>query len=193
MIKTYPSHVAILVPSVRRSAEYLRQFGFTIGKEEEWDEEGTREIYIERERANSLLLVEPIKPGAYQRAMEKRGAGLHHLAIDVPDLEEYIRSIENSGWLIHPSSIRIMKKNHVAYLVRPGFPALIEVQENKVVPPSSIFVEQISLQMDMLFSNLLKNVGLADIVRPSIEETELSLAGKSIQLKDILSEAVFLR
>lgn len=83
MIQIQPSHVAILVPSVSRAAEYLKKFDFQIGPEEIWDGEGTKEIYIEREKQNSLLLMEPIKAGAYQKALEKRGAGLHHLAIDV--------------------------------------------------------------------------------------------------------------
>lgn len=88
-----PSHVAILVSSVRKAAAYLRQFDFQIGKEEDWDGEGTREIYVEVAKANSLLLIEPIKPGAYQRALDKRGPGLHHLAIDVLNLEKYIESL----------------------------------------------------------------------------------------------------
>ena len=61
---TFPSHVAILVPSVRKAADYLSQFNFQIGKEEVWDGEGTKEIYVERDKSNSLLLMEPIKPGA---------------------------------------------------------------------------------------------------------------------------------
>lgn len=76
-----PSHVAILVPSVRKAADHLRQFDFQIGKEEDWDGEGTREIYIEKDKANSLLLMEPIKPGAYQRALDKRGPGLPTLQL----------------------------------------------------------------------------------------------------------------
>ena len=37
------SHVALLLPSVRKAADVLRKFDFQIGKEEEWDGEGTRE------------------------------------------------------------------------------------------------------------------------------------------------------
>ena len=181
----YPSHVAILVPSVRRAADHLSQFGFEIGKEEEWDGEGTKEIYIERNKANSLLLMEPVKSGAYQRAMEKRGPGIHHLAIDVPDVEAYIQTLENSGWLLHPSSIRIMKKIRVAYLARPRFPALIEVQEMKEVNASPLFVEMIELQMEASLSRLLESIGLADIVRPSERGTQIQLAGKTIHLKDL--------
>jgi len=34
-----PSHVAILVPSARKAAEFLRQFDFQIGPEEKWEGE----------------------------------------------------------------------------------------------------------------------------------------------------------
>ena len=56
-----PSHVALLVTSVSKAAEYLRRFDFQIGPEEVWDGEGTKEIYVEKDKANSLLLMEPIK------------------------------------------------------------------------------------------------------------------------------------
>lgn len=182
MIK--PSHVAVLVSSVRKTADYLRQFDFQIGKEEEWDGEGTREIYIERDKANSLLIMEPIKPGAYQRALEKRGPGLHHLAIDVLNLESYIESLAGSGWLLHPMSIKTVRQFQTAYLARPGFPGLIEVQERKELKDLALFVDGISLKLDISLSGLLKHIGLDSIVKPS-SSTELSLAGRTIQLKDL--------
>ncbi|MEN0059868.1 MAG: VOC family protein [Bdellovibrio sp.] len=113
---TLPSHTAILVPSVRKAADYLKKFDFKIGKEEEWDGEGTKEIYVELGQANSLLLMEPIKPGAYQRALEKRGPGLHHLAVDVLNLDSFLESITLSGWLIHPISLKTMKETKTAWL-----------------------------------------------------------------------------
>lgn len=47
-IRVRPSHVAVLVPSVRKAGEFLQRFGFQIGQEEVWDSEGTKEIYVER-------------------------------------------------------------------------------------------------------------------------------------------------
>ena len=183
-LKTLPSHVAVLVPSVRKAADYLRQFDFQIGKEEDWDGEGTREIYIEKDKANSLLLMEPIKPGAYQRALEKRGPGLHHLAIDVSNLEAYIESLAGSGWLLHPMSIKTMKHSQTAYLARPGFPGLIEVQERNELIERPLFVDGVSLKIDSLLIGLLKHVGLDSIVK-SASSTELSLAGRVVLMKDL--------
>src|SRR5262245_23009735 len=45
-IDTGLNHVAILVRSVSKAAEYLRKFEFQIGEEEDFDGEGTREIYV---------------------------------------------------------------------------------------------------------------------------------------------------
>jgi hypothetical protein len=182
--KIIPSHVAVLVPSVRKAADYLQQFNFQIGKEEVWDGEGTKEIYVERDKGNSLLLMEPIKPGAYQRALEKRGPGVHHLAIDVLNLESYIDSLAGSGWLLHPISIKTMKQSQTVYLARPGFPGLIEVQERKEITEGPLFVDGVSLKIDSLLSGLLKHIGLDSIVRPS-SSAELSLAGRTIKLKDL--------
>lgn len=182
--KITPSHVAILVPSVRKAADFLRRYDFQIGKEEEWDGEGTKEIYVEREKSNSLLLMEPIKPGAYQRAMDKRGPGLHHLAIDVLRLDDYLESLAGSGWLLHPISIETMKKTRTAYLSRPGFPALIEVQEQEKLVEREIFVSNISIALDASLTKLIKHIGLENIVKTSIETTELVLAGEKFALKD---------
>jgi len=164
-----PNHVALLVPSVRKAADYLSRLGFEIGKEEEWEGEGTKEIYVERTKANSLLLMEPIKPGAYRRAMTKRGPGLHHLAIDVLDLESYLESLTGSGWLLHPASIKSMKQTKTVYLARPGFPGLIEVQERNALSERELFVTQVSLRFDSSLVGLLRTIGLDGIVGYSTE------------------------
>ncbi len=183
MIK--PSHVAILVPSVRKAANFLRKFDFQIGEEEKWDGEGTLEIYIECDKANSLLLMEPTKPGAYQRALDKRGPSLHHLAIDVLNLEDYIESLSGSGWLLHPKSLKTIKQVQTAYLARPGFPGLIEVQERKELQNLKLFVDHIDLKMESKLADLLAPIGLASIVKPVSTETTLLLNGHSIKLEEL--------
>lgn len=181
-----PNHVAVLVPSVRKAADYLTQFDFQIANEEVWDGEGTREIYIERDKGNSLLLMEPIKPGAYQRALEKRGPGLHHLAIDVLNLETYILSLAGSGWLLHPMSVKTMKQSQTAYLARPGFPALIEVQERKELKNCQLFVEEVLTPLDAALVGLVKHIGLEGVVKNSSGPTRLSVGGQAISLEALL-------
>lgn len=182
------SHVALLVPSVRKAADYLRQFDFQIGKEEEWDGEGTREIYIERAKSNSLLLMEPIKDGAYQKALKKRGPGIHHIAIDVLNLELYLESIASSGWLLHPMSIKTIKQLQTAYLARPGFPSLIEVQEIKMLGQKAkeLFVNQINFSFDLSLQRLLAPVGCSKIINQSEKGIVLTLDKQTIQFNDLI-------
>ncbi len=180
-----PSHVAILVPSVRKAANFLRKFDFQIGEEEEWEGEGTLEVYVNSDKANSLLLMQPNKPGSYQRALEKRGPGLHHLAIDVLNLEDYIQSLSGSGWLLHPRSLKTIKQFQTAYLARPGFPGLIEVQEREELQDLKLFVNHIDLKMEPSLAELLKPIGLDSIVRQVSTETTLSLNGNYIKLEEL--------
>src|SRR5665213_933131 len=170
-----PSHVALLVPSVQKTADFLKPHGFEIGQAENWEGEGTKEIYIEQTQANSLLLMEPAKPGAYERAMKKRGPGLHHLAIDVLNLNEFITSITHSGWLIHPVSIRTMKDSQTAYLAKPGFPALIEVQERNELKTAELFVTRIELSLGEAQRHLVAAIGLEEIVHPTQDRPNISL------------------
>lgn len=178
-----PSHVAILVPSVRKAADYLRQFDFQIGEEEVFEE--TKEIYVQGSEQNSLLLMEPKETGSYKRALKKRGPGIHHLAIDVLDVEDFLNSLCGSGWLLHLNSLKSLRDYRTVYLARPGFPALIEVQEKKKLANGPLFVEKVSLKFDSALLGLVKSVGLQETVKASIEDSEITLQGKKIQLRNL--------
>ncbi|MFA6235910.1 MAG: VOC family protein [Bacteriovorax sp.] len=180
-----PNHVAILVPSVKKASIYLRQFGFQIGEEEQFDGEGTREIYVESGLGNSLLLMEPLDHGPYRRAMEKRGPGLHHIAVDVLDLNSFIDSLSGSGWLLHPMSIKTISHSKTAYLARPGFPGLIEVQERSELSTKTFFVNKVTLKMDSSLIKLLKPIGLDKMIETSLSDETILLGEKMIQLKNL--------
>lgn len=186
MSKSLPSHIAILVPSVRKAADKLKKFQFQIGPEEVWESEGTKEIYLEREKGNSLLLLEPTKDGPYQRALKKRGPGIHHLAIDVLNLEAFIESLLGTGWLLHPTSLKTIKHTQTAYLARPGFPALIEVQEREKLIEKSLFVDEILLRIDPMLVGLVRAIGLDKIVKPTVEAPLISMGGHSFEISGLV-------
>jgi hypothetical protein len=178
-IQIVPSHVALLVPSVRKAANSLRRFEFQIGPEELFEAEGTKEIYVEYGASNSLLLLEAAGPGAYQRAMEKRGPGLHHLAIDVLNLDQFLASLPDGGWSLHEISAETMKKTRTAWLYYRGFPALIEVQERAKLNSAPLFVDKVILPVGGKFvSELVSAVGLAKLIELNAKELGFSLGGK---------------
>lgn len=146
----------------------------------------TRDVYVQYEKNNSLLLMEPKGSGSYRRALEKRGPGVHHFAIDVLDLNEYLQSISDSGWFLHLNSINSMKEFETAYLARPGFPALIEVQQKKKLSKGSPFVEKVTFPLDTRQTQLVKAVGLESIVIPGARNM-ITLAGNEFELKALFS------
>jgi methylmalonyl-CoA/ethylmalonyl-CoA epimerase len=178
-----PSHVAILVPSVLKAADYFRQLGFEVEDEEIFPE--TREIYVQGSERNALLLLEARDTGSYRRALEKRGPGIHHLAIDVLDLDGFLDSISASGWLLHLNSLKTIKDNRTAYLARPGFPALIEVQEKNKLMDGPLFVNGVSLNFDAGLARLVKSTGLDQVVKPTRGNPFLSIQGKRIELQKL--------
>lgn len=173
--KAQLSHIAFLVASVREAAKIPEKLGFPIGPAESWEGEGTLEIYVgESSHTARLLLMEPEKDGAYKRALQKRGPGLHHIAVNVLNLESYILSLAGSGWLLHPQSIATMKQVKTAYLARPGFPGLIEVQERERLTDAPFFIQRLEMPFTAEQSCLLAALGVEGVERSNDEKSWLT-------------------
>ncbi|WP_413288301.1 hypothetical protein [Bdellovibrio sp. HCB337] len=181
------NHVALLVPSVKKAAAVLEKHHFAIGSAQEWEGEGTLEIYVGELNSKSalLLLMEPVKEGAYTRAMKKRGPGLHHLAIDVLNLESYIDGLSGSGWLLHPKSLHTIKHSQTAYLARPGTPMLIEVQQREEISSEPSFVQKLEMPLTALDSKMLMALGLHQVVPSQSVDSWIQIEGVRINLKDL--------
>jgi hypothetical protein len=170
MNTTILSHITLLLSSVHKASQYLKTFCFPMGSPQQFENEGTREIYmgnLELQNA-TLLLMEPIKEGPYFRAMAKRGPSLHHIAIDVLHLEQFIDHISSSGWLLHPKSLKTIKEQNTAYLCRPNLPTLIEVQQKKQLLKKPYFIEEIKIpriskrELEMFYSLGIKQVTISE-------------------------------
>jgi hypothetical protein len=64
--------------------------------------------------------------------MQRRGPGLHHVAVGVPSVETYVDRLarqHSPRWLLHPKSLASLKAYATVWLTRPGIPALVEVFE----------------------------------------------------------------
>lgn len=124
-------HVALLVASVEGARARCLELGLVAGEIEAFEGEGTRECYVGGPSQSArLLLCEATDPdGPYGRALRKRGPGLHHIALNVSNLNDYIEDLGGSGWLLLPQSLRTIRDGKTAWLARPGIPFLVEVHE----------------------------------------------------------------
>lgn len=120
-------HIGILTPSLERSAGHFPP-GFTLHEAELMPSEGTREQYatLDSKRGPSVLLLEAIQPGPYQRALDKRGPGLHHLGLATDSLQEATAALQGLGLLLHPVSLTTHSHSCV-WMCRPGVPFLVEL------------------------------------------------------------------
>lgn len=140
------NHVAFLVDKIENIVEAHSLDPKALGEIEEFPAEGTRELYIGQQRqSGKLLLMQAIGPGPYQEALHKRGAGLHHIAIDVTDVKAFVAHLPGSGWYLHPRSLGFFQSIKQVWLTRPGVPVLIEVnQRKKLALDDDHFIEQIT-------------------------------------------------
>lgn len=182
------NHIALLVRSALSAAEQLKKLGVFTGPAQTWEGEGTLEVYAGEETMSArLLLMEAVKEGAYTRALKKRGPGLHHLAVDVPDLASYIAGLSGSGWLLHPASLKTAGQSKTAYLARPGMPLLVEVQERETVVPALAPVERLDLALPLHGPGLIAALGISGGTKIACGETALHLkGGKKILFSRIL-------
>lgn len=187
-IMTILNHIALLVRSVDQAANILAKYGFLIGSKEEWDGEGTAEIYVgNTDWSAKLLLMGPVKVGAYSKAMEKRGPGLHHIAIDVSDLEEYILALAGSGWYLHLKSLESIKKTRTAWLARPGTAMLIEVQERQDFEDTPSLIKRIEIPLSDRERSMVNALALNTILPSQDLQTWFETDRVRISLKDILA------
>ncbi|MEO7819737.1 MAG: VOC family protein [Actinomycetota bacterium] len=133
-------HVALVVHRLEPVLERLDWL--ETGPIEDFPSEGTREVYL-GVGSGRLLLMEPTNgEGPYARAFAKRGAGLHHVAINVPDLREFLGCVR--GWLLVPALLQEVARTRTAWLARPGVATLLEVHEAERAEGAAV-VEQVEL------------------------------------------------
>lgn len=182
------SHVAILVESADRAAGKLGRLGLPVNPAEQFEAGRVREIYIGSYATHCALplLVEPVERTAQARAFKRRGFGLHHVAVDVPDLERYVDGLCDSGWLLHPWSLEAARTLNTAYLCRPGVGFVVEAQQ-RAGDARPRLVERVAVPLSKRARAMVAAAGLADAV-VAADEAELFFSnGASIRLADLLA------
>lgn len=183
--KAYVNHVALVLPDVEFAANELKKYNFKVGEIDLFESMGTKEIYIESDKSASLLLMQPTKDGSYQRALNKRGPGIHHIAIDVLNLDQFITDLPQTGWSLHSNSAKSIKDLQVAWLFKPGFPSLIEVSETKKFSTSTEFVGGIKLSTTIQNQRFIDALSLNHFVEITNDETQFLLDGQYFKISDL--------
>ncbi len=142
------NHISVLVKNVKDISLKFSNKGYFVGDIESFDFEGTEEVYIGPKDGSSLLLLQsPVKAGPYLRAYQKRGIGLHHIALDVENIIKFASFMGEIGWFLHSESLKNFRNGNAIYFVRPGVHTIFEVIEktsNNKLP----FISNIKIPID---------------------------------------------
>jgi len=99
-------HVAIAVKNLAEGAKIWKDMGFDI--EYEIVEDQGVKIGIVHLGGSRIEILEPLNENSpISKFLEKRGEGLHHLALEVDDIERTLQDLKNKGYRLIDEKPRI--------------------------------------------------------------------------------------
>ncbi len=114
-------HIAIVVRDLEQAASvYSKKLGVPLKSRHRIDAEGVEVAVMELDNAH-IELVKPLdKASGVASFLEKRGEGLHHICLEVDNIEALIRYLGASGIKLIDDKPRTGYKGNKAVFVHPS-------------------------------------------------------------------------
>jgi methylmalonyl-CoA epimerase len=128
-------HLGIAVKSLNASKKLFQQMGLTVSEEETVQGEQVRLVMIPVGKSRLELLEATSEDSAIARFIAKRGEGLHHVCLKVPDLTAIVENFKKDGIRLVSNEIKVGAGGHRYVFVHPSSAGgvLLELVEAKVV------------------------------------------------------------
>jgi methylmalonyl-CoA epimerase len=128
-------HLGIAVKSLNASKKLFEQMGLTVSEEETVQGEQVRLVMIPVGKSRLELLEATSGDSAIARFIAKRGEGLHHVCLKVPDLTAIVENFKKDGIRLVSNEIKVGAGGHRYVFVHPSSAGgvLLELVEAKVV------------------------------------------------------------
>ncbi len=111
-------HVAIAVKNLEEGVKIWKDMGFEV-EYENVDEQGVRVGIIHLGNAR-IEVLEPIKDNSpINKFLEKRGEGLHHLAVEVENIEKSLKALKEMGYRLIDEEPRLGAEGKKIAFVHP--------------------------------------------------------------------------
>ncbi len=126
-------HLGIAVRSIAESRRLYEALGVVVGDVEEVAQERVRVAMLALGDSRIELLEATEAESAVARFIEKRGEGLHHVALQVPDLEAAVERLRELGVRLVSETIQVGAGGHRYVFVHPSSAGgvLLELVEAK--------------------------------------------------------------
>ncbi len=130
---TKVNHIGIAVNSIDEVIKlYTEGLGLKLKDIEIVEEQKVRAAIIPVGDSKIELLESTDPEGPIAKYIERRGEGMHHLALEVSDIEEALKTLEEKGFqLIDKEPRKGVGDTRIAFLHPKNTKALLEVVEAK--------------------------------------------------------------
>lgn len=132
-------HLGIAVKSLAQARKFYEQLGLAVGGEEVVAHEKVKVAMIPVGESRIELLEPTSADSVIAKFLEKRGEGLHHVALRVPDLKRAVEKLKAAGARLISDEIKIGAGGHLYVFVHPASAGgvLLELVQAGVHPERS--------------------------------------------------------
>ena len=113
-------HLGIAVKSLTSAKAIYEKLGLTVSPEEVVDGERVKVVMIPVGESRLELLEPTTDDSAVARFLAKRGEGLHHVSLRVPDLAAVVTKLKQDGVRLVSDEIKIGAGGHRYVFVHPS-------------------------------------------------------------------------
>ncbi len=113
-------HIALAVADLDEAVDfYTRVWGLELEHREVVEDQGVEEAMLRLGESFIQLLAPLSADSTVAKFIEKRGEGLHHIAYQVDDIEEALKSLKKAGVQLIDQSFRIGSRETKVAFVHP--------------------------------------------------------------------------
>jgi methylmalonyl-CoA epimerase len=113
-------HLGIAVRSLATAKEIYEKIGLSVSAEETVAAEKVRLVMVPIGETRLELLEPTSEDSVIAKFIAKRGEGLHHISIRVPDLNATVRKLKQNGVRLVSEEIKIGAGGHRYIFVHPS-------------------------------------------------------------------------
>jgi methylmalonyl-CoA epimerase len=113
-------HLGIAVKSLAQARKFYEQLGLEVSEEETVLHEKVKVAMLPLGESRIELLEATSADSVIAKFIEKRGEGLHHVAIHVPDINRAVEQLKATGTRFVNEEVKIGAGGHLYVFVHPS-------------------------------------------------------------------------
>jgi methylmalonyl-CoA epimerase len=117
---TQIDHLGIAVKSLAEAKQFYEKLGLEVMPEEVVEAEKVRVAMVPIGESRIELLEPTVPDSTIAKFLEKRGQGLHHVALHVTNLTEMVERLKSSGTRLINEEIKVGAGGHRYVFVHPA-------------------------------------------------------------------------